>query len=306
MKRIQKWIIPLLAAMLMWCGAAMAEEKLSIVATDFPCYDFARQVAGEYAEVTMLIRPGVEVHSYEPTPSDILAIAGADLFVYIGGESDAWVENILSGMDGGDVPAQLRMMETVEALTEENHDHDAHTHDAPEYDEHIWTSPKNAMEMVQAMADALSAVDAAHGEAYQAAAGEYIAQIAEIDAAFEEIVAGAARRELIFADRLPCLYFARAYGLDYLAAFPSCTAETEPSPATLIELIDRVVQDDVPVIYTIEMSTQAVARTIAEETGAEILTLHSLQTVTQDEFEAGESYVSIMWKNVEAIRKGLN
>ncbi len=296
-----KWIAAL-ALLFALCGVAAAEGGLRVVATDFPCYDFARQLVQDRGEVTMLIHPGVEVHSYEPSPSDILLIGQADLFVYIGGEGDAWAENILSGFDGG-APACLRMMETVELLEEEG---DEHAHEAPEYDEHIWTSPKNAVRMVRALSDALCALDPENKDAFESAASEYAGRIAEIDAAFEETVKGGVRRELVFADRFPFLYFARAYDLDCAAAFHSCTADTEPTPQTVMELIQRIEQDDIPVIYTIEMSTQAIARTIAEETGARILTMHSLQTVTQDEFDGGESYVSLMWKNVEALQEGLN
>lgn len=316
MKRIFVCLMMIVALL---TGTAVAEEKLKIVATDFPCYDFARQVAGDWADVMLLIRPGLEVHSYEPSPSDILQIGEADLFVYIGGESDAWVRNILAGFDGDIIPEQLCMMDVVQALEEEgeghdhdhdhadeDHDHDAPEYDEPEYDEHIWTSPQNAALMVRAMEEKLCLIDPVHADDYHLAGDSYVGQIDEIDVAFEEAAANSVRKELIFADRFPFLYFAKAYGLDYIAAFPSCTAETEPSPQTMMELINRVQEDNIPVIYTIEMSTQSVARTIAEETGVEILTMHSVQTVTQNEFEAGESYVSLMWKNVEAVQKGLN
>lgn len=300
MKRIFLSILTLLALVVL---PAVAEGRLEVVAANFPCYDFARQVVGDRGEVSLLIKPGVEVHAYEPTPADIVAIGKADLFVYIGGEGDAWADNILSGFDGGKGPAALRMMDVVTPLEEEGDD-DAH--DIPEYDEHIWTSPKNAMAMVRSLSDALCGLDAANADAYRAAAEGYIGQIGELDAAFREVVANGARRELVFADRFPFLYFTREYGLDYLAAFPSCTADTEPTPQILMKLIQRVTQDDIPAVYAIELSTQAVARTVAEETGAEILTLHSMQTVTQQEFDAGETYVSLMTRNLEAVRRGLN
>lgn len=297
-----KKIVITLALLTLLVLPAVAEGRLNVVAANFPCYDFARQVLGDRGDVTMLIKPGVEVHAYEPTPADIIAIGEADLFVYIGGESDAWADNILAGFDGSAAPATLRMMDAVTPLEE---DDDA-AHDAPEYDEHIWTSPKNAMAMVAALADTLCRLDAANADAYRAAAEDYIAQIGELDAAFEAVVANGARKELVFADRFPFLYFTREYGLDYLAAFPSCTADTEPTPQTLMLLIQRVMEDNIPAVYAIELSTQAVARTVAEETGAEILTLHSMQTVTQAEFEAGETYVSLMARNLEAVRRGLN
>lgn len=298
MKRIVTLAVALLLAC---CAGALAEGRLSVVATNFPCYDFARQVAGEDCDVTLLIKPGVEVHSYEPSPADIVSIGGADLFVYVGGEGDAWAEDILEGFDG-DGPATLRMMDAVTPLKEEAAGHD---HAEPEYDEHIWTSPKNAARMVSALADALCGLDDANADAYRANAEAYIARIDAVDAAFAEVVEGGARREVVFADRFPFLYFVREYGLDYVAAFPSCTADTEPTPQTMLALIQRVVEDHIPAVYTIELSTQAVARTIAEETGTKILTMHSLQTVTQAEFDAGESWASLMEGNVEALREGL-
>lgn len=299
-----KRFVMLALALLLGCGASLAEAGPKVVAANFPCYDFARQVMGDRGEVSLLIHPGVEVHSYEPTPADIISIGEADLFVYIGGEGDAWAGNILEGFDGAGGPATLRMMDAVTPL-EEPHDGD-HDEHAPEYDEHIWTSPKNAMAMVTALSEALSGLDAENADAYRAGAEAYNRQIAEIDAAFKAAVAEGARRELVFADRFPFLYLTREYGLEYVAAFPSCTADTEPTPQTMLNLIQRVEADGIPVVYVIEMSTQAVARAVAEETGARILPLHSLQTVTQAEFDAGESYVSLMSRNVEAVREGLN
>jgi len=292
-----------LLLVLLACGltAACAAEGLNVVATNFPCYDFTRMVLGDLGEVTLLIRPGVEVHAYEPSPADILAIGEADLFVYIGGESDAWAEDILAGMDG-DGPATLRMIGAVTPLEEEGQDG---IHGEPEYDEHIWTSPRNAIRMVSAVADALCALDPDNASRYRDAADGWNTDISEIDATLDQVVQNGARRELVFADRFPFLYFTREYGLDYLAAFPSCTADTEPTPQTMMNLIRRVQEDGIPVVYTIELSTQAVARTVAEETGAQVLTLHSMQTVTQEEFDAGETYVTLMWKNIEAVRRGL-
>ena len=294
-------MIAMAIMMLLLCGAAQAEGKLSIVCTDFPCYDLARQAAGELAEATMLLKPGVEAHSFEPTPADILQIGEADLFVYIGGESDAWADSILSGFDGGDAPATLRMMDAVEDLIEEEDaDH------GPEYDEHIWTSPVNAMRMENAVADALCRLDAANAREYLDNASDYNTRIAAIDDEIRTLVSGAKRRTLVFADRFPFIYFVREYGLDYLAAFPSCTADTEPSAQIVMSLIERVAGEKLPAIYTIEMSTQAIARTVAEETGAEILTLQSMQTLSQADFDAGASWVTLMEQNVEALRKGLN
>lgn len=302
MKKIIVFILTVF--LLIACSAYAEGDKLSIVVTDFPCYDFARAVAGDRADITMLIKPGSEVHSYEPTPSDIIALTEADLFIYIGGESDSWVDNMLASM-GDDAPGTLRMFDCVEICEEgdDHHDHEGHSH---EYDEHIWTSPVNAMLMVSSISDAVSAIDVENSDIYSANEADYNAQIADIHAQISDLVANAARTELVFGDRFPFLYLAREYGLTYHAAFPGCAAETEPSAQTIMELIMKVAKDKIPVVYVIEMSTGNVASAIAEETGAEIVTLHSIQNVSADEFEAGETYVSIMQKNIEALRKGLN
>ena len=302
---MKKMLFVILALLLTGSMSAMAGGRLKVVATNFPCYDFARQVCGDGAEVTMLLKPGTEAHAYDPTPADILAMGNADLFVYIGGESDAWADGILASFDEGDSPATLRMLDCVSDLVEED-DADAGHHGAvPEYDEHIWTSPVNAAAMVRALGEALAGLDGADADAFREAANAYAAQIEGIDGALRRLVEGAKRKTLVFADRFPFVYLTREYGLDYVAAFSSCTADTEPSAQTVMALIDRVVSEGIPAVYTIELSTQAVAKTVAEETGVEILTLHSMQTVTQDEFQAGESYVSLMERNLEALRRGL-
>ena len=301
---MKKTLLAALLLLLTLCAAGYAEGRLSVVCTDFPCYDFARQAAGDRAEVTMLLKPGVEAHSFEPTPADIISIGEADLFVYIGGESDAWADSILEGFDGEDAPATLRMMDCVGDLVEEEGEH--HHDEGPEYDEHIWTAPQNAAKMARAAGEKLAEIDPANGEEYRANAEAYAGEIEQIDAEIADIVANARRRTLVFADRFPFVYLVRAYGLDYLAAFPSCTADTEPSAQIVTALIKKVASEHIPAIYTIELSTQAIARTVAEETGAQILTLHSMQTLSQADFDAGASWVSLMRENVEALKAGLN
>lgn len=305
MRLFRCMFIVILAAALALSGSAFAQEKLSIVCTSFPCYDFARAVAGENAEIRLLIKPGAEVHSYEPTPADVLSIASCDLFVYVGGESDAWVEDILSSF-GNEAPAVLRFFDCVELLREEHYDEDAaHAH-AEEYDEHIWTSPRNAVYMVEALAEAICALSPNHLQTYQSNSESYIAQIEALDEEFRTIVEEGSRREIIFADRFPLLYFAQAYGLEWAAAFDSCASESEPSAKTMMELIDRILADKIPVVYTIELSNEKTAKAIAEETGVEICMFHSVQNVTETDFSAGETYVSLMRKNVTALEKGLN
>ena len=303
---MKKIILMLATLLLMLNPAATADDKLSVVCTDFPCFDFVRQAAGDRAEVTMLLKPGVEAHSFDPAPSDIISIGEADLFVYIGGESDAWADSILSGLEGGNRPAVLRMMDCVTGLVEEEEDHHHDGDEGPEYDEHIWTSPKNAAAMALAAGDALCAIDPESADYYRNNASAYAGEIEKIGAQIADIVAGARRKTLVFADRFPFVYLVREYGLDYLAAFPSCTADTEPSAQIVMSLIQKVAAEKIPAVYTIELSTQAIARTVAEETGAEVLTLQSMQTLSQADFDAGASWVSIMRENIEALKKGLN
>lgn len=296
----KRFILLLLAMCFLGCTKA---ESLSVTATNFPCYDFARQVGEGVAEVQMLIRPGAEVHSYEPSPADIVRVGSADLFIYIGGESDVWADEILASFPK-DSPKVLRLMDAIDPLEEA----DAHGHDhcGLEWDEHIWTSPKNALKMVRAVEAAMCEALPEQADAFHANADAYVAQIEAIDGELTQLIEGSARRKLVFADRFPFLYLAHDYGLDYCAAFMSCTAESEPSAQALVQLIQTIQGEKIPAVYTIEMSNGAIARTLAEETGAEILTMHSIQTVTQAEFDAGETYVSLMRTNLEAMRKGLN
>ena len=315
--RLWPWILTLLisAALLSFAGsgsmeAVSGEAELRIVCTSFPCYDFARAVAGDAAELTLLIKPGAEVHSFEPTPLDVRTIAECDLFICIGGESDAWADDILSAF-GDAAPPTLRLIDCVEAIEEEEVEGmTVHTEavddEVIEYDEHIWTSPVNAIRMVEAVRDALVELRPEDAQVFHENAGEYAAEISRIDAELRALVESAARRELIFGDRFPFLYLAREYGLEYWAAFPSCTTESEPSAKTLAFLIEKVRDDGVPAVYQIELSSGRTARTVAEETGAQVLTLQSAQNVSEADFSAGATYVSLMRENLEALRKGLN
>lgn len=293
------------------CALGAGEQPLRIVCTSFPCYDFARAVAGTEGEIQLLIKPGAEVHSYEPTPAEVLSIAECDLFVYVGGESDAWVHSILDSF-GNDAPGTLRFFDCVEGIEEDTQEEmsleDGHEHgsEGTQYDEHIWTSPVNAAAMVRFLKDALSDIRPEAAETFAENAERYAGEIMEIDSEIREVVNSAARRELIFADRFPFLYFVREYGLDYSAAFPSCAAESEPSAKTLAHLIERVKADGIPVVYTIELSSGRTAQAIAEETGVKVLTMQSIQNVSESDFSAGETYLGLMRRNLEALREGLN
>lgn len=281
-----------------------------VIASLFAPFDFARQIAnGTRTQVSMLMQPGVEAHTFDPTPADILRISGADLFVYIGGENEAWVEGVLEAA-GGHVKA-LKLLDHVAALEEEivpgmQAEEGEPGADEGQADEHIWTSPINAIAMSRAIADALIGMDPGGEKTYRANLSEYEARLTELDGEFGRAVGGGVRRELVFGDRFPFLYFAKRYGLTYSAAFPGCGSETEPSAATLKFLIDKVKSEDIPVVFTIEQGNKRVAEAVARESGARVMTLHSAHNITVAEFDAGETYLSIMQSNIGPLRAALS
>ena len=310
------WALLLCAAFLTGCAASPAPPasdgaRLRIVTTLFPYYDFARAVAGDRADVTLLLSPGREAHSFEPTPLDAVAISRADVFVYNGGESEAWVGQMLDAA-GGRIGTVLRMMDCVDAReeefvegmqgAEEEADEDS---DEIEYDEHVWTSPRNAVTLCEALCGALCGADPANADAYRANCAAYVGELQELDARFAALRARAARDLLVFADRMPMLYFCEAYSLRYRAAFHGCSADTEPSLATLKYLIDKVAEEGIPVVYTVDLDSKKIAEAVAEPTGAGIETLYSLQTVSRADFDAGETYLTLMERNLGALERGL-
>ena len=303
------------------CGQqAQAPETdggVKIVATVFPAYDFARQIAGDDGNVTLLIPPGSEAHSYEPTPQDIIRIQNCDLLVCNGGESEAWLDEILGGM-GTEIPTVV-MLDCVDALTEEDkdgmqvhehhehhdHDHDHDEHEDEEYDEHVWTSPVNAQLICRAISAALCQADPAHASDYTARCVDYCAELQELDADFRCVIANAKRHTLIFADRFPVRYFVEEYGLDYFAAFPGCADDTEPSARTVAFLIDRVREEQAPAVLYIEFSNQKMADIVCEDTGCEKLLFNSCHNVTADQLRGGVTYLELMRGNLETVKEAL-
>ena len=322
-----KRLLPLLLSLALLSGCAAqpsaADGRLRVVTTLFPYYDFARAVAGEYADVSLLLSPGREAHSFEPTPLDAVTISHADVFLYNGGESEQWVEGLLDAA-GEDIAVVRCMMDFVDTREEEfvegmqgaedehehehSHEHEAHAEedsDEIEYDEHIWTAPQNAVVLCEAVCEALCEADAAHAAGYRANCAAYTEQLRALDGRFQTLRRGAARDLLVFADRMPLLYFCKAYDLRYRAAFHGCSTDTEPSLATLKYLIDKVTDERIPVIYTVDLDSRRIAEAVSECTGAEIETLYSLQTVSPADFQAGETYLTLMERNLSALERGL-
>lgn len=299
---------------------ADSSGKISIVTTIFPVFDFARAIAGDQAELTMLVKPAAEVHSYDPSPADIIKIQDADVFIYIGGENDAWVSTILESIDISDKkiirlmdavkPVAEETVEGMEAEAEEVTAENTEKESAPaepeiEYDEHIWTSPKNAILMVDEIAAALAEVDTSNAAVYTNNAAAYTAQIQAVDDEIAGIVTASTNKLLVFGDRFPFRYFVDEFGLEYQAAFPGCSTDTEASAGTLAYLMNTIQERNIKYVYYLELSNQNIARAISEQTGAQQLQLHSAHNVTKDDFEAGVTYVSIMQQNAENLRKGL-
>jgi zinc transport system substrate-binding protein len=463
--------------------------KISVVTTIFPPYDFTRAIVGNMADVAMLLPPASESHSYEPTPQDIIKIQNCDVFIYNGGDSDAWVDDVLASMDTSKMKivkfidcVEIVEEEIVEGMEDDEHEHgevdldavedrplsdfsgdwqdcgpylkdgtvDAYfehyaeesgmtpedvkafyiqlmrtdyptlaitansisvggaaanatykgyeivegengpsvwykyetdgtagvpkywlfndhgytagvpdeeiphihaiyndesfeallaienwaamyfsasvtgdeilevmlghnhedeeeeEHEHGEIDEHVWTSPRNAKLIVERISDALCGTDPANAVAYKQNAEAYEAKLDELDAKFQAVVNSAARKTIVFGDRFPFRYFADTYGLDYFAAFPGCSTETEPSTATVAFLIDKVKAEQIPVVFHIELSNAKMSDTIAEETGAKVLELHACHNISKADFEAGKTYIDIMTANVDALKEALN
>ncbi len=317
-------MILLTLILLTGCGPAGAPEpqedgKLHIVATVFPAYDFARAAAGDLAEVELLLPPGTESHSYEPTPADILKVQNCDLFLYLGGESDSWVETILEAAEPkGRTLAMVDCVDTleeepVEGMQEEaghhheeesGEDHEEHGHlgDVTEIDEHVWTSPANAAALTRRFGEELAQLDISHAEQYRTAAEAYAREIDGLDQAFRDFFDGLDDRTIVFGDRFPLRYFAEEYGLNYYAAFPGCSTQTEPSAATVAFLTDKVKAEQISTVWYIEFSNHLVADAIAEAAGAGTAMFHTCHNVSPEELARGETYVTLMRGNLERLR----
>lgn len=303
MKRL---IAALLCLCLMLCGCTAQPEKphdetkLQIVCTSFPAYDFAREIAGDRAELTLLIKPGSEVHSYEPTPKDMIRIQESDLFICNGGESEQWAKTLITPELN-----TIYMMDCVDTV-EESADGIYNAEDGePELDEHVWTSPLNAIKISEEICNALCKLDTDNAEAYKTNFTAYKAQLMALDREFRQVIKNSGKHTLVFADRFPMCYFALEYGLDCYAAFPGCSSETEPSAKTVAYLIDRVREDKIPAVLYMEFSNQKMADVICEDTGCKKLPFYSAHSVSAEQFEQGVSYLDLMRINLNSLKEAL-
>ncbi len=315
-------------------GTALAKEapaapKLRIVTTIFPIYDWVLNILGEQAaeaEVTMLLDNGVDLHSYQPTADDIVRISICDLFVYVGGESDEWVEDALQEATNKNMVVinlmevlgdSVKEEEVVEGMEhdhddQEEHDHEEHHdhhHEEVEYDEHVWLSLKNAAGLCRAISDALGKIDSKNEALYTSNTEAYVEKLNALDAKYQTAVDAATHRTILFGDRFPFRYLVDDYSLDYYAAFVGCSAETEASFETIIFLANKLDELALSAVLQIESADGSIARTVVENTRSraqQILTMDSMQSTTAEDISAGASYLSIMEKNLDVLKAALD
>lgn len=317
MKKIVSLILILIFALCFCsCGDTAPEsDGMKIVCTAFPQYDYIKNILGTDSGLTLLVDDGGDLHSYEPTAQDIIAIGSADLFVYLGGVSDMWAEGALKSANNPDLKT-VALMDTVDTLEEEyaagmEHDHEheqveAHDGDHSKEDEHIWLSLKNAAKITDYLCDALCEIDSQNATLYRENADKYIKKLNALDGEYQAIINTATRNTLLFADRFPFRYMTEDYSLTYYAAFAGCSSESEASFETMAFLIDKTKELNLPYILTIDGSDGSIAQMISGETGAKVLSLDSCQSVSSADIRQGVNYLNIMENNLEILREALN
>jgi zinc transport system substrate-binding protein len=310
MKKLAAFILSML--LLTGCSAAPAAQQdgLKVVATIFPGYDWAANLLeGSGVTPTLLIKNGADLHSFQPTAADMISLSDADLFIYVGGESDGWVGDALKNAQNDDLIALSMMDVLADAVQMEEYVEGMQAEEDEAYDEHVWLSLRNAERVCTAISDALCQLDTDHADLFQANLSGYLDELSALDEAYADTVESTAQKTLLFGDRFPFRYLTDDYGLSYYAAFPGCSAETEASFATISFLAGKADELALPAILTIDGSDRKIAQTIAGNTaGADIavLTLDSMQSVTAEEIESGISYLSIMRENLDVLKKALS
>lgn len=342
MKNISKKIFGLIlagAVLITGCTAKTEKKdkgdntkgKLKVVTTIFPEYDITRAIAKDKVDLELMIKPGVDVHSFTPTPQDIKTVQNSNIFVYGGTEHDKWVENLTKSIDMKNKKV-VKLVDGIQQLEEEsvdgmkhehhhddkkedehNHDHkhekeDEHNHkgEEKELDPHYWTSPKNAIQMVKTITNALVEKDPDNAEFYKENAENYIKQLEGVDKELHDVVDNAKIKKVVIADRFPFRYLFKDLGLEYRALFSGCSVESTASAGQIKKMVDYVKENKIPVVYHIEMGKGELAETVAKNSGAKVKLLHSIHTVTKEDFDKGVTYIDLMKQNVEALKEGLN
>lgn len=293
-------------------GVANDANTLSVVTTVFPAYDIARSVAGSRASVVQLLRPGTESHSFEPTPQDMALIKNCDVFIYAGGESDTWIENIMDSVDMSSKTV-ISMLDSVDALEEEEVEGMSEggvlaeyiSEEEEEADEHVWTSPKNMIRIASAVTDAMAAADPDGSDLYHENGNAYIDELSVLDDDYRKTLDAASSHTIVVADRFPFRYLCEEYNLTYYAAFPGCSEDAEITADSIITLCDKVTQANLDTVFHIEFSNEKIADSICEVTGAKKRLLHSCHNVSAKETEEGVTYISLMRNNLETLKEAL-
>lgn len=306
-------------------GEDTKDKKIKIVTTIFPEYDWVMQILGDKADkadVTMLLDKGVDLHSYQPSTADIAKISEADVFIYVGGESDEWVEDVLKQAKNKNLKVinlmdvmgdKAKEEEVKEGMQPEEEEHaeeakDGKEEEEVEYDEHVWLSLKNAKIFTKKIADVLSEVDKDDAKTYQANYESYAKKLDDLDKKYADAVASAKNKTLVFGDRFPFRYLVNDYGLDYYAAFVGCSAESEASFETVTFLAKKVDELGLSDVLTIEGKNHKIAKTVIENTkekNQKVLTLDSMQSTTAKDVKDGATYLGIMEKNLEVLKEAL-
>lgn len=281
-------------------------SKIQIVTTLFPLYDFSKRLAGDKAEVMLLLPPGVEAHNFEPKPSDIVRISKADLFIYTGPQMEPWVEDILKGIANTKLNV-INCSATIELAQEEDHDETAEheDHDHGGKDPHIWLDPILAQQIVNAIAEGLAQKDPANKDFYLSNAVAYNEKLTALDAMIRATLEKCKSRTIIYGGHFAFGYFARRYGLEYLSPYAGFSPNAEPTPRKIAELIETLKKNGISCIYYEELLEPRVARIIAENTGAQLLLLHGAHNISRDELNKGVTYLEIMQGNLERLKLGL-
>jgi len=305
-------VIAVVLSLLASCSASSPSKtddgKLRIVTTVFPPYDFAKNIVGDKAEVTMLLPAGTESHSYELTAHDCMTVKNCDLFICISGEGEMWVDKLLSSIEKPSLSV-VSILDAV-SLEEEEHVEGMENHDEDsaqvEYDEHVWTSPVNAQLITRYICEKLCEIDEENASFYRQNCEKYIERLEKLDGDFREMISGAKRNRIVVADRFPFRYLCEEYSLDYSAAFAGCEAATDPSARTVKYLIDKVNEENIPVVFYIEFSQKTVANVVLASTQAKGMELHSCHNVSKEDFDSSKGYIEIMEQNLKALKEALN
>lgn len=277
------------------------EGKVQIVTTIFPLYDFAREIGGDKAVVSLILPTGGEVHSYEPTPKDIIEIKESDLFIAQGADADPWTGAVINDADSKKLNV-LYALDSLELMSEE-HEHPSFSSHV-DTDPHVWTTPKNAGVISENICEKLCGIDAENSEYYRENLALYKEKLNALDEKFTKLTKDL-KKTVVFADQFPFRYFAKEYNLKYLAAFPGCSSESEPTASAVAQIIDTVKKEKIPVVFYTETSNKQLANAVCEETGAKKLLFHSCHSVTDEELKSGVTYLDLMKKNYESLQKAI-